>query len=258
MTEHHPDGPVLRRPESVEAAAILAHELTTPLASIRGLAAVLERHGERMSAAERVDFAARIVRQTERATRLVRMHLQPPGGADANDVGEPCQPAEVMTAVVEECALPLRARSLETDLTLSDLRWVLAGADVVHRILLNLISNAAKFAAPSTTIDLQVRAEGPAVAIEVTSTGHRVESGQVSVMFEPGGRLPRPATVAAPGNGLGLAIVADLVAAAGGSVAVDVDGRRTTVSVALPARHPGAAEDFGRLGQPASSASSGA
>lgn len=238
MTEHHPRGPASQRTQvhaAAEAAAILAHELATPLASIRGLATVLERYGEQMSAIERADFAGRIVRQSERATRLVRGYLQAPDdqagpGAHAS---QPCQPAEVLTAVVEECSLLLRARTLDTELTIGDVRQVIEGADYVHRILLNLVDNAAKFAAPSTTIGLGVRADGPAVAIEVTSTGHGIDPGEVAVMFEPGGRLP--AGAAAPGTGLGLAIVADLVASAGGSVHVDVDGSRTTVVVALPA-----------------------
>jgi signal transduction histidine kinase len=202
------------------------------------LATVLERYGEQMSAIERADFAGRIVRQSERATRLVRGYLQAPDdqagpGADDTHASQPCQPAEVLTAVVEECSLLLRARSLDTEVTIRDVRRVVAGADYVHRILLNLVDNAAKFAASSTTIGLDVRADGPAVAIEVISTGHGIDPGQVSVMFEPGGRLPTGA--AAPGTGLGLAIVADLVASAGGSVHVDVDGSRTTVVVALPA-----------------------
>jgi len=240
VTEHHPHGPAPQRTQAhaaAEAAAILAHELATPLASIRGLATVLERYGEQMSAIERADFAGRIVRQSERATRLVRVYLQAPDdqagpGADAH-ASQPCQPAEVLTAVVEECSLLLRARTLDTELTIGDVRQVIEGADYVHRILLNLVDNAAKFAAPSTTIGLGVRADGPAVAIEVTSTGHGIDPGEVAVMFEPGGRLP--AGAAAPGTGLGLAIVADLVASAGGSVHVDVDGSRTTVVVALPA-----------------------
>ncbi len=200
---------------------------------------MLERYGEQMSAVERADFAGRIVRQSERATRLVRVQLQSPGedarpgDDDDTHASQPCQPAEVLTAVVEECSLLLRARSLDTEVTIRDVRRVVAGADYVHRILLNLVDNAAKFAASSTTIGLDVRVDGSAVAIEVTSTGHGIDPGEVAVMFEPGGRLP--AGAAAPGTGLGLAIVADLVASAGGSVHVDVDGSRTTVVVALPA-----------------------
>ncbi len=267
MTKHSPGGATPRRnliEGSAEAAAILAHELGTPLASIRGLAAVLERYGERMSAAERVEFAGRIVRQSERATRLARMYLQPPGDdarqgdqdADAHAT-EPCQPAQVLTAVVEECSLLLGARSLDTEVMISDVRRVDAGADAVHRIVLNLVDNAAKFAAPSTTIGVSVRADREAVAIAITSTGQGIDSGQISVMFEPGGRLPRPVEADAPGTGLGLAIVADLVASAGGSVRVNTDGSRTTVIVALPAvaETGGAAS---QLSQSASLASSGA
>jgi signal transduction histidine kinase len=110
---------------------------------------------------------------------------------------------------------------------------VQADADRIGQVLANLLGNAIKFADAGTAVTLGCRQAGPVVRLEVGNQGQPIPLADRERIFR---RWERAAKGAAPGRGLGLAIVRQIVAAHDGAVGLEdaADGR-TVFWVELPA-----------------------
>jgi signal transduction histidine kinase len=108
-----------------------------------------------------------------------------------------------------------------------------------RQILLNLLSNAAKFTrAGAIALDVQPSVLGgrPAIAFTVTDTGVGMTAEQASHVFDPFTQADVTTTRKYGGTGLGLAIVSRFCRLMGGEVAVESQpGLGSRFSVRLPA-----------------------
>jgi two-component system OmpR family sensor kinase len=114
--------------------------------------------------------------------------------------------------------------------------------DQLLRVLMNLATNAAVHT-PAGPIRLEAipgrTPAGEAVALRVIDTGPGLPAEEAAHVFERFWRADKARSRAKGGSGLGMAIVAQIVAAHGGHVQFDssVEGG-TTVTVTLPLRPP--------------------
>ena len=123
--------------------------------------------------------------------------------------------------------------------------WFADDVGVMHadlmktrQILLNLLSNAAKFTRHGTiAIDIEAGSwEGrPAVSFKVADTGVGMNADYTAKIFEPFTQADVAISRKYGGTGLGLAIVSRFCALMGGHVSVDSDpGRGSCFTVLLP------------------------
>jgi two-component system sensor histidine kinase/response regulator len=107
-----------------------------------------------------------------------------------------------------------------------------------RQILLNLLSNAAKFTrSGSITLAVERGAIGdvPSVVFAVTDTGAGMSAEQIGKIFEPFTQADVKTTRKYGGTGLGLAIVSRFCGLMGGSVSVESEpGRGSRFAVRLP------------------------
>ncbi|GLH74960.1 hypothetical protein GETHLI_34620 [Geothrix limicola] len=204
------------RQQDAEARRVVAHELKTPLTSVRGLAQLLAQFD--LSGPERNRVAQMVVTETARLAEMVdalldleRLRLR--------DFGQDARILDLSALCLARAGY-LRAgteRNIEVDVE-ADLR-VLGDQALLERVLENLVSNAFKFSPAGSPVRLSLRSEGSMARLEVEDQGPGVPVQERGAIF---GRFARgSAQGMAPGLGLGLALVADVVAWHGGTVTVE-------------------------------------
>jgi two-component system, OmpR family, sensor kinase len=216
-----------------------SHELRTPLAAVRGYAELF-RQG---AVSKPEDVATAMRRIEEEATRmgglvqdlllLTRLDDQRPVRLGPVD----------LTVLVADAAQDARALDPSRTVTVVGLDGELAPTTVqgddarLRQVLTNLVGNAINHTPAGTPIEIAVgsRARGRA-EVQVRDHGHGVDPEKARRVFERFYRAdPSRVRGKGGGNGLGLAIVAAIVAAHHGKVGVaPTPGGGATFVVDLP------------------------
>jgi signal transduction histidine kinase len=103
------------------------------------------------------------------------------------------------------------------------------------QVMSNLIDNAVKYGSPRQGIDISVEEQGAEVVVKVHNRGNPIPSEAQGTIFEPMVTLEQPEKGMRRGLGLGLYIVAQIMLAHGGSVAVSSTRKEgTTFTLRLP------------------------
>lgn len=194
--------------------AVVRHELMSPLTVIHGFARLLGNEDE-----DREEFAA--IRRNASIAMLLLDRLR---DADHIIEGHPIELDRVETdlaRLVEETMTDVRDTLLsEHEVYLERPEGpVLAEVDEsrIRQVLFNLLSNAAKYSEPGTTVILHVRRHDDRVEIAVTNEGEGIAPEDVEVAFQAFSRLSDEA----PGTGLGLAISRSIARAHGGDLTTE-------------------------------------
>jgi len=196
----------------------VTHELRTPLTSIRALAELM-RDDPKIDLAHRKQFINIIVSETERLSRLVNQVLDMAKIESGH--------AEWHTADVDLCSLVQQAVVTTSELfrerqtqVLVDLPktplMLMTDADRLTQVLLNLLSNAAKFVpVPAGRVGVSLQGDDAGVTVRVSDNGPGVPVEQQALIFEKfrqgGEAANRP-----QGTGLGLPISRQIVEHFGG------------------------------------------
>jgi two-component system OmpR family sensor kinase len=210
-----------------------SHELRTPLASIRGYAE-LYRIGAARSPQEAEKAMRRIEDEAARMGLLVEDMLVL---ARLDETREPVAEEVDVAALAQDAAADARAVDPERRISVhgDGEAVVLGDPDQLRQVLANLVRNALVHTPPATAVEITSRRDGDHVALEVRDHGRGLPTDRPEALFErfwraEGGRERGPA-----GAGLGLAIVAGIVAAHGGEVAAaDAPGGGASFVVRLP------------------------
>jgi signal transduction histidine kinase len=186
-----------------EFVATVSHELRTPLAAIIGTIETVARLGERLDDERRasllegaIDYGARLSRVIEELL-LVAAAEQSVSTVRATDIDLDAFVAQV----VRETSLVTEGRVVATVRPV--VGQVRTDEQKLHRILVNLIENAGKYA-PDGPIEIEVMAAGARVVFFVTDHGPGIAAGDRDRVFERFVQLDQSLTRSQGGLGLGL------------------------------------------------------
>jgi signal transduction histidine kinase len=214
----------------------VSHELRTPLTAIRMFAETLLL-GRAARNDMREDYLQTIVSESERLTRLLDNVLdfaKIEAGRKTYHL-RPCSPADVVRSAASTMGDLLARNGFQLNIAIDDMPLVLADRDALEQALLNLLSNAVKYSGRGRQIQLGVRGRDRRVVIDVTDAGIGIPPAEQSRIFEKFYRVNDPEHASIPGTGLGLTLVAHVVAAHQGDIRVQSEvGRGTTFSIVLP------------------------
>jgi signal transduction histidine kinase len=191
-----------------------SHELRSPVASIRQHAEVALSHPDQTSVPELAEVVleedARLQRIVEDLLLLTRI--------DEGTLRLRTEPVDLDDLLFDEAARLRSSTDLRIDSAGVSAARVIGDSDKLDRLIRNLTDNAARHA--SSIVRLAVREADGRVVVEVDDDGPGVPPEMREIVFERFTRLDDARDREHGGAGLGLAIVAEIAAAHGGSASV--------------------------------------
>ena len=222
--------------------ATMSHELRTPLNAIAGYAELLEL-GMRGPVTDQQREAISRIRKSEQhllgivndilmfaktETGRIPLHLEDTPVGHAID-------AVVFLVQPMLDAKEIKFSHEESEIDLS----IIADRDRLNQILVNLLSNAAKFSPRGGAVTVRSESQEHLVAIHVSDQGRGIQEDKLEAIFEPFVQLSSGLTRTAEGSGLGLAISRELARLMGGDVTVESKvGHGSTFTLTLPMSPP--------------------
>jgi len=209
-----------------------AHELRTPLTNLQGY---LEALRDGVIVADRTTYES----LWEEAERLVRLSRSLDSLAEGDAATGPPKLEDVDLAAAIRAALDLAKPTLErAGLTLlvelPEHLPARANPDQLAQVLANLLSNAARYTPAGGMVTVRAERRPADLLVSITNTGEGIPPEDVDRVFERFYRVEKSRDRARGGAGIGLAVVKQLVEAAGGRVGAESTDGRTRFWFSLP------------------------
>ena len=217
----------------------VSHELRTPLTSIRAFSHILFNDPD-THLPRRKEFLGIIVTESERLTRLIDdvLDLAKLEAGRAKWHVTTLDLRDIVADAVAATGQLFRERAIALDTRIAvDAADVAADRDRVMQVLINLLSNAAKFCQAGTgRVELSLRQTDGFFQIDVADNGPGVAEHEQEYIFEKFRQAGDTLTSKPQGTGLGLPISRQIVEHFGGRLWLrSVPGAGATFSFTLPA-----------------------
>ena len=219
-----------------DLTSMIYHDLRSPLANVVSSLDVLYTmltHEEDLEFKPLLEIA---MRSTTRIQRLTDSLLDMDRLEAGQEVGvrQPCDAALLMQEAVDTLAPIIynKGQTIQMDIP-AGLPLVLTDPDMIRRVIINLLENAAKFTQQGGTIFLGSLREGKMVRIWVEDNGPGIPASEQEKIFDKFSRLKL--SDSPKGMGLGLAYCRLAVQAHGGKIWVESElGKGSRFIFVLP------------------------
>ena len=209
-----------------------SHELRTPLTSIRGYSEVFDRAKD-----DPEDLELAMRRIEEESKRMGVMVEELLVLARLGEGREPERTPVDLARVVDDAVSDARASAPARDLVLerAEAVDVLGDDHQLRQVVANLLGNALRHTPAEAQVRVRLSARDGYATLDVADDGPGLEPDVAAKVFEPFYRADESRARQTGGAGLGLAIVAAIVEAHGGTVRLDTaPGAGATFTVTLP------------------------
>ena len=231
--------------QQMEFVAGVSHELRTPVAVIRSAAENLS-HGV-VGSGDRVKRYGQLLEtEARRLGEMVERVLQYAGieSGLAKGARLPLAPADIIEGAIESAVTLLEPEqiTIERDF-MQNPPTVLGDAAALRSAVQNLIANAVKYGGRDRWVGIKIehgrQRRRPEVWITVSDHGEGIPASELPHIFDPFYRGADAVARQVHGNGLGLSLVRQIVAAHGGRVTVTTRaGAGSSFTIALPSAEP--------------------
>jgi signal transduction histidine kinase len=214
----------------------LAHDLRGPLASIKGLAQMVQR----ITTLDEVptQFIQRIVDSSDRVLALADEILDVALVAPASQLQHAqCDLESAVSRAIADLRGAALVKSIDLKLAINGTPYQIRGdSSRLHRSVLNLIDNAIKYSPDETQISVILSFGDEQVTIQIRDDGPGIPEEELPRIFDKYFRGTHGEHTTKSGIGLGLSMVEATAKAHGGEVTVrNADGGGAEFTIALPA-----------------------
>ena len=218
-----------------ELVTYLAHDIRTPLTSVRGYLELISE-AEGMSVDRQREFAGRALAKANRLESLVeelfeitRYNMQNiPIERENLDVGLLCR------QIAEEFYPQAQSRDLVIEVDAEEGLTAFWDSSRMGRVLENVLKNAMVHASANTKVLVRAVADNDTVTLSVSNQGKGISPEHLEHIFDRFYRGDAARGQATGGAGLGLAIAKEIVEAHGGEIKASSEDGLTTFTIRLP------------------------
>ncbi len=219
--------------------ANMSHELRTPLNAIIGFTRIVRRKGEETLPEKQLENLDKVLGSSEHLLSLINTVLDIAKiEAGRMDVQASNFNVNALLDLCTNTAAPLVKPAVRLVKQASaNLGAIHSDQDKIKQIVLNLLSNAAKFTAAGR-ITLKAAIENEMLIVAVSDTGIGITEEALGRIFEEFQQADTSTTRQYGGTGLGLTISRDLARLLGGDLtAASEYGKGSTFTLAVPIRY---------------------
>jgi Na+/proline symporter/signal transduction histidine kinase len=207
-----------------EFVSTVSHELRTPLTSVRAFSEILHDN-EDMGKDERQKYLDIMVKETERLTRLINevLDLAKIESGRADWYMENIDLTEVLKEAVVSTSQLFREKSVAIVEMLPTFPiQVFADRDRIIQVVINLLSNAAKFSPPEEgVVTVRLYFKEREIRVEVADNGPGIHPDEQQKIFEKFKQITDLRNGKPKGTGLGLAICRRIIEYHNGNIWVE-------------------------------------
>ncbi len=226
----------MQEPNSwVEIVSVIAHDLKTPITSVKGFIELMKHSGPLNERQEH--FSERALSALKQMEGLVQRLLE----LAWIDADRPLEPQLCdLTLVIENAVAMLRDYADRRQIVLTveldpDLGMVQADERRLDQVMVNLLSNAVKYNRKGGDVVVIARSLDDSVQVSVRDTGVGISEEDQQYVFERFFRSRTPHEEKIEGTGLGLSIVKAVIDKHGGQLWVESrEGVGSTFTFTLP------------------------
>jgi signal transduction histidine kinase len=212
-----------------------AHELATPLSSIRGHIGILKNWGS-ADAAVRQETIEHIDQSSQRMVVLID-ELLALATLDEESVIK-CQEFSVKSAIDQVVGRFAKSGQAEINVLVEKGATVSADRQRFERLIIILLDNALKYTPTAGKVVIGAERKGDRLTAYVSDTGIGIPSKDLPRIFDRFYRSDKARARKTGGSGLGLAIAKSIVEAHGGKISVEsVQGEGSSIRFWLPNAH---------------------
>jgi PAS domain S-box-containing protein len=219
-----------------EMLSNVAHELRTPLASIKGFIETLIEPDVKWSKSEQLDFLMEANKEVDILNQLIR-DLLDVSRLESGKMRLDKQNyslAEVLESIKSRLSILTSKHVLEFKLAPA-LPAMFVDKSRLAQIITNLVDNAIKFSPQGSPIIIEAGVKGNDLIISISDRGVGMTQETIDKLFNRYYRAEQAVASKTRGTGLGLSICRGIIEAHGGKIRVEsVVGKGTTFSFNIP------------------------
>ncbi|MBT0811200.1 histidine kinase [Litoribacter ruber] len=216
-----------------EFISTVTHEMKTPITSIRAFSEILQ--DEDLPEEDRNRFLGIIIQETDRMTRMIDQVLD----LERFDSGQ--QQLELsqvdlsilLLEAADSMSQVFKDKNIQFKLMLNiNHCFILANEDRIKQVVLNLLSNAAKFA--NSEVILKAHLEDKTAIVEILDDGKGIPAEDIPYIFDKFYQAKNQTSKKPLGSGLGLAISKKIMDYHQGKIKIERKGTYTAFQLVFP------------------------
>lgn len=216
---------------------IVSHELKTPLTALKAYVQMLSNWAKKQKDSFTVGTLSKVEKQVKKMLNMINSLLNL-SGAEAGKIHLTKQEFlldELISEVIEE-TLFITASHQIVLLPCESIR-INADRDKVEQVLVNLLSNAAKYSGNAEPIEMSCELGNDKVTVSVRDHGLGISSQNIAKLFLPHYRVEGKETEKIEGFGIGLYLCAEIIQRHNGNISAESElGKGSTFKFTLPVR----------------------
>ena len=220
---------------------MVAHELRTPLVSIKQLISVMLEGLCGPLLDKQNQYLVKSSRHIEGLLDLIQ-DLLDMAKAEAGMMVQHQVPIDLKPLIIKAIDLvDVRAREqgIKFCLSCQNLTPVHADEDSLQEVFNNLLSNAVNYSPDGGEVSVKAERRGDLIEITISDTGVGIPREELPKIFDKFYRVKHPKTREVMGTGLGLSLVRSIIEAHHGTIEAESrEGQGTTFRILLPGMKP--------------------
>lgn len=221
-----------------EFISLASHQLRTPLTSLKWLSELLYKRLHKILPDKEKDMLKDIekssIRMTELVNRLLNLSRIETGRITIKPVKVHIK--NCITELKHELSPLVAQKKIKLSVKMMlDFEYVHVDTELLHEVMINVISNAIKYTKAGGEITITVTAMKAKLLFCVQDTGIGIPQAEMGSLFKRFFRATNVVSAEIPGTGLGLYLVKSLIEALDGEITVEsIEHVGTTVTFFVP------------------------